>query len=163
MNKYNDKLANLITEANEDGYIYEDNTFKKIKKDKVDVIHLYAVSNINSEMKVYNKCLVILDEYILSKIKAISTISEVINFMKYYLYIIDGREVSKIEKFKSLEEKDLFNVDIMHKENIYNEKTYIEASFKQGNSLFGFLHIFKCPFKALDSFQNIKYYFKQSL
>ena len=160
MNKYNKKLDKLIEEANEDGYVYTNNEFKKIYKDKVDVVHLFIVSN-KSELKVYNKCLVILDKFILNKIKSISNNSDIISFMRYFLYKLDGSEISKIEDFKNIKENNLFNVDISNKKNIYGENSYLETSFKDDNGLFGFLHIFRCPFNALENFQNLKYYFKQ--
>lgn len=156
MNKYNDKLNLLIKEANENGYIYKDNSFKKIYKETVDVIHLFIVSNKN-ELKVYNKCLVVIDKYIVNKLKSIKSNSDIMSFMNHLLYKLDGRDISQIKDFKKIKENNLYNTDISNKINIYGEKSLLETSFKDNKGLFGFLHIFKCPYNALENFQNLKY------
>lgn len=161
MNQYDDKLNELIKEANENGYIYKNNGFKKFYKETVDVVHLFIVSNKN-ELKVYNKCLVIIDKYVINKIKTIKNSSDIISFINHFVYKLDGCDISKIKDFKKIKEANLYNIDISNKKNIYGENSILETSFSDNKGLFGFLQIFKCPYNALDNFQNLKYILKQN-
>lgn len=157
MNQYDEKLKELIKTANQDGYIYKNNKFYKLYKNRFHILHLVIISTKNNF--IYNKCFVLLKDIVWEKIKEISNPNKLIAFMKTYLYRMDGFELSKIKSFKNIKEEDFYRLEYESK-NIYNMETKMEAAFKN-QEFFGFIHIFDCPYEAVDKFQNIKYYFEQ--